>query len=72
MIESESDTKEYMNKIERTLTYLGELSVEAGLNSHAAIFYTLLGSFMGGPDEIDKLKTIMADYNMEALKRHMP
>ncbi len=72
MIETEEDAVEYREKVERALTYLATLSVDAGLNSYAAVFHSICGAVMGGPDEFKILTDIVMEYNNGALERFSP
>ncbi len=71
MIETEEDAIEYREKVTRALTYLAELSADAGLNSYAAVFHSVCAAVMGGPSEFKILTDVVMEYNESALKRYM-
>lgn len=71
MIETSEDAVEYIEKVKRTLFYLAELSADAGLNRHAAVFHAITAAFMSAPEEREIFEEIIFEYNTEALKRHM-
>ncbi len=69
MIETEEDAIEYREKATRALTYLAELSADAGLNSYAAVFHSVCAAVRGGPGEFKILTDVVMEYNNSALER---
>ena len=69
MINSVEDAREYTGKIDKTLTYLSELSKEAGFYSHAGLFLGIAAAFSSGTEEIDKITDLVESYIDGALKR---
>ena len=69
-LQSKEDADVYIDKVEKTLMYLYELSNDAGLGTHAALFLTVYASFMSSMEEFNLLKKAVMEYNDGALKRH--
>ena len=72
MINTPEQANEYIEKVNNALMYLGELSADAGMLRHAAVFHTVLGSFLAGMDEFKILTDIIGKYNADVLNRLMP
>jgi hypothetical protein len=62
MIRSQEEANKYVDEVLKKLDELSELSQEAGLFSHAGVWVTIAASFCSGPEEFDRLKTIMEAY----------
>jgi len=73
-IESDQDAKDYLKKIQRGLWDLHELSKEAGLNTHAAMFIAISAAFAHSAEKISCMVgavMVQNELSMEEYKDEM-
>lgn len=55
-LKSIEEAKEYIEKVREHLDALAELSMEAGFETHAEVWYGLAGIFLGSSSGMDEIK----------------
>jgi len=67
-IETEQDAKKYLKVIQSELIQLANLSKEAGLNKHTALWFGLAGAFMHSTEAVDRMiNVIMTQVELDQL-----
>lgn len=67
-IETEQDAKKYLKVIQSELIQLANLSKEAGLNKHTALWFGLAGAFMHSTEAVDRvINAIMTQVELDQL-----
>lgn len=61
-LEMIKDAQDYLNKIEKHLKEMGELSTSIGMNTHAIVWYTLITAWSKGPEEFITIVDMMRMY----------
>jgi len=67
-IETEQDAKLYLKAIQRELVHLANLSKEAGLYKHTALWFGLAGAFMHSTEAVDRMiNVVMTQVELDQL-----
>jgi len=67
-LETEQDAKKYLKVIQSELIQLANLSKEAGLNKHTALWFGLAGAFMHSTEAVDRMiNAIMTHVELDEL-----
>ncbi len=61
-IETEEQAQKYLKEVGKHLITLRHLSLDAGFNTHAAIWLTIEAAFLEGVDEIKTITDMMGMY----------
>ena len=67
-INTVEEAKKYSDKVHLHLMELAELSIDAGLNSHAGIWYAIAAAFKDSTDEVKTITDMMEMYLEHKMK----
>lgn len=72
MIRTTEDAQKYLDETHRHLDELTQLSIEAGMNTHASMWYAISAAFYESMEEVETLVDMMHMYACKKLSIPYP
>lgn len=69
-LDSTEDAREYLKNVDGQLEKLTQLSEEAGLNTHLALWYAIRAAFLDSAEEIETLTEVVSIYVENRISRY--